>query len=270
MTRNPSAPRPIASHFETARLDVSYETRFTAFLDILGWKALVCQSEHDSDLMARMAKIIEFSADMENHRKRVTPLTGDADYYARFSQFSDSIIISRPSTQFISMFILDVLNFQATALYLGFLVRGAITVGSLHHSDNVVFGPALVEAYRLESECAIYPRVIVDDKFLSFLKKKHNSGLGGFIKKDVDGLRFINFLKIQFERSYSYNYMSLDQIWGYFRELGVFYRGEPRVLAKIDWLCSYWNGLIDEYSPTGLQKLPLRSAEQISLLDRTT
>ena len=47
----------------------------------------------------------------------------------------------------------------------GILLRGGITVGQLCHKDNIVYGPAMVEAYELESKSAIYPRVIVSEKF---------------------------------------------------------------------------------------------------------
>ena len=46
-------------------------------------------------------------------------------------------------------------------LHMGFLTRGAIVVGDLYHRDNIIFGPALVEAHTIESREAFYPRVIV-------------------------------------------------------------------------------------------------------------
>lgn len=43
-------------------------------------------------------------------------------------------------------------------LQLGFLTRGGITIGPVHHRDNIIFGPALIEAVALEKE-AHYPRI---------------------------------------------------------------------------------------------------------------
>jgi hypothetical protein len=54
-------------------------------------------------------------------------------------------------------------------LQYGFLTRGGIAVGQLHHRQNVVFGPALVEAVNLERE-AIYPRLICSPGLLAHLK----------------------------------------------------------------------------------------------------
>lgn len=52
----------------------------------------------------------------------------------------------------------------------GFLVRGAITVGKLYHTDGVIFGPALVQAFELEKQ-AKYPRVIVSNEIINSLQK---------------------------------------------------------------------------------------------------
>jgi hypothetical protein len=44
----------------------------------------------------------------------------------------------------------------------GFWIRGAVTVGLIHHDEHIVFGPALNRAYELESKVAIYPRILID------------------------------------------------------------------------------------------------------------
>nr|WP_317187917.1 hypothetical protein [Acinetobacter gerneri] len=44
------------------------------------------------------------------------------------------------------------------------LLRGALTIGEIYHDENMVFGPAMVEAYELESKVAEFPRIILHDK----------------------------------------------------------------------------------------------------------
>jgi hypothetical protein len=51
---------------------------------------------------------------------------------------------------------------QVIASWSGLLIRGAITIGDIVHDDSIVFGPALNRAYELESQQAIYPRIILD------------------------------------------------------------------------------------------------------------
>src|SRR5580658_7830841 len=55
------------------------------------------------------------------------------------------------------------------ALRLGFLIRGAATIGKLYHSQGVVFGEALIEAVQLEKRTAVYPRVILSAAVMSTL-----------------------------------------------------------------------------------------------------
>ncbi|WP_331701786.1 hypothetical protein [Paenibacillus sp. IITD108] len=46
------------------------------------------------------------------------------------------------------------------------MMRGGITYGKLYHSDGIVYGLAMIDAYNLESKCAIYPRVVVNGSAL--------------------------------------------------------------------------------------------------------
>jgi len=43
----------------------------------------------------------------------------------------------------------------------GLLIRGAIAKGPLHHVGSVMFGPAFLDAYRIERDIAKYPRIIL-------------------------------------------------------------------------------------------------------------
>jgi hypothetical protein len=74
------------------------------------------------------------------------------------------------------------------ALDIGVLVRGGITIGKLHHSCGVVFGEALVDAYRLESRVAIYPRVAVSSRIYSRLSNRDR------IERDTDGIVYLKYL----------------------------------------------------------------------------
>jgi hypothetical protein len=74
------------------------------------------------------------------------------------------------------------------ALDIGMLVRGGMTIGKLHHSGSVVFGGALVDAYRLESRVAIYPRVAVSSRIYSRLSNRDR------IAQDTDGIWYLKYL----------------------------------------------------------------------------
>jgi len=78
-----------------------------------------------------------------------------------------------------------VAQLAARALRLELLVRGGICRGQLVHNADFILGPALIEAYRLESQTAIYPRIIVssslhegdENLFPSLLRVDQRDGL---------------------------------------------------------------------------------------------
>lgn len=69
------------------------------------------------------------------------------------------------------------------------LIRGAITKGNLivNESLNTLLGPAVNETYILESQIAIYPRIIISDKII-------DCELKNYFKEDSDGIYFFDFL----------------------------------------------------------------------------
>ena len=56
------------------------------------------------------------------------------------------------------------------------ILRGGIALGRLIHEEGgALFGPAMNEAYSLESKLAIYPRVVIADNAYNLLSKSSES-----------------------------------------------------------------------------------------------
>jgi hypothetical protein len=81
-----------------------------------------------------------------------------------------------------------VISTARRALDLGMLVRGGVTIGKLYHLGGVVFGEALVDAYRLESRVAIYPRIAVSSRIYSRLPNRDRTA------QDTDGIWYLKYL----------------------------------------------------------------------------
>ena len=60
-------------------------------------------------------------------------------------------------------------NVYNKTLQLGYLARGAITIGDLCENQTFVYGKALVEAVEMEEKLAIYPRIIAKKEIRDFL-----------------------------------------------------------------------------------------------------
>lgn len=54
-------------------------------------------------------------------------------------------------------------------------VRGAMVIGNFHASNEYVFGSGLIDAYLLETDKAVYPRIIIDDSVLKYLDREYLS-----------------------------------------------------------------------------------------------
>ena len=85
----------------------------------------------------------------------------------------------------------------------GFFARGAISIGPHHVHDGMVFGPALVEAYRLESQRALTPRVILSPEACKILRADmkevtapDETTQADLLRVDQDGIVFIDYLKV--------------------------------------------------------------------------
>jgi hypothetical protein len=75
----------------------------------------------------------------------------------------------------------------------GVFIRGGITIGELIHQDSgIIMGPALIDAYELEKNCAIYPRIVLSDKLINKLtypikQKKDRYPYHQYISRFEDG-----------------------------------------------------------------------------------
>jgi hypothetical protein len=99
--------------------------------------------------------------------------------------FSDNYVLSMPA-EFAIRILLSAAALRIKLLQLGFLTRGGVTVGQMYHIDNVVFGPALIEAVALEKE-AHYPRLLCSDGLLA-----HVADAERYVIEDQLGRKIVN------------------------------------------------------------------------------
>ena len=88
----------------------------------------------------------------------------------------------------------------------GFFVRGALTLGPLCVTDEIIFGTALIESYQLESKASIVPRVVVTEPVVNAIaaqvRLSGNQSPGSqeeLLCRDIDGWWFVNYLQAAVE-----------------------------------------------------------------------
>jgi hypothetical protein len=249
-----------------------YETRIAAFIDILGLSDHLLGSGGSkfaenvvtiiSEALAKEVKLSVRLPHIKAKYKVQARFPGwheeRNDVDCRISSISDSIVISLPEmvirhgtaqNRIFSILVCleTVFHLQRQLLQLGILTRGGISCGRLHHADNIVIGDALVSAYRLENQSAIFPRVIIAPSVQKImLSEKRNIQGSSFqreriaacFSQDHDGMYFVDYLGVDL--------LTQESDWAKrLRRIELFVRHELieiqdlRIKQKFYWLRSY-------------------------------
>jgi hypothetical protein len=132
-----------------------YETRYCAFLDILGFSDLIGNIRKDDTGFEIVRDLLR-----KIHEPSKYDTAGTADF--RATTVSDAIALSSSfSANGLSVLVDTICRLVLGALEEGYFMRGGLCRGLLYHDNDMVFGEAFIKAYRIESSVARYPRIMV-------------------------------------------------------------------------------------------------------------
>ena len=186
----------------TAMKEVTYSKKIFAFLDILGFGPMVDESRRNPELVSRIARILSRSGEIARSalNAKLTVLRVDLKNYVHRS-FSDTSVICCPyyshhDFSFVSTWIMmyQYLMWKEWRVF----IRGAVVYGDSYLDENIVFGPALIDAYHLESceKQAIWPRVIIDQSMLDRITEKERTrDFYEFLRQNGDNLVYLDYLR---------------------------------------------------------------------------
>jgi hypothetical protein len=158
---------------------------FVAFLDILGFSEMVKRDCHSGGLPPTFLPLL---SDALSQTRKLNVAEG-----IRLVQFSDSIVLSLPyqrNRDTFCGFLKTISSLQHMLFERQILCRGGVAHGKHSESDEIYFSQALVEAYRIESQLAQNPRIVVSFDLLELFEP---AGLP--LITDKDGLTFVDFLR---------------------------------------------------------------------------
>lgn len=166
------------------REKVYTEEYYVASIDLLGVKNII-KSDADDINLNRIKSIY-------NSWPRIL----NDGYYQnmKIRFFSDNLVIAlQTNKEGAADKILETIAWLCSHfLRCGYKPRGGVTKGQFFVDDTFVWGPALVDAYLLESKDAIYPRIIIDESVISDTGKHLADWM---ICEDEDGKLCLNYLK---------------------------------------------------------------------------
>ena len=211
-----------------------YQERCCAFVDFLGFKELV-KNKNPEDIYKIIWELSDFN---QAGRK---DLSGDMEYQA----FSDNIFINTPSTsEGLIALIVQVRWLTLTALEKGAFIRGGITIGNISQNEqnSILFGPALIEAYELESKIALYPRIILSKSAVSLLKENYKDQIiEQQICQSQDGVWYIHLFNDSLQDVYGDWQKTFKPIIERALKENI---DNPNVFKKIRWFAEYYNCLL--------------------------
>lgn len=225
-----------------------YSLRYVAFLDVLGFKEIIRSNNSEwvktniYDEARRMD--ILFKTGLYS---RVLPETSYREL--EFVFISDSFIISIPTTVERSLEVLIVSCLLLQQFFIKakrpILLRGGISKGEFYHFKEITFGPALVDAYLLEKNKSIYPRIVIDE---ALQVPELCTGKDNFARVccsvDQDGQQYIDYLKmiVAFQKEDCGDLLRIRD----FISNGVrIFAHDERTLDKYKWLAIRFNSALE-------------------------
>lgn len=148
----------------------NYEDMIVIFLDILGSKEM-SSFEEKFKIHRIFHESVKLSQDLQDtkgkeHVVYTRKLFSFSDCAYVFYKYKSDVGESRKDLN--KLFQVALLNTALMTLRLlneGYLVRGGVTYGSAYFDELSFFGPAVEDAYLLESKKAVMPRILIDQRF---------------------------------------------------------------------------------------------------------
>jgi hypothetical protein len=155
----------------------------------------------------------------------------------------------------------------------GFFIRGAIVKHHLYHDDKMVFGNALIQAYRIETSVVRFPRVMVTRSVVQDITAIDDKTASVLLRRSDDGPMFVHVLRaIEMEMlavDYGKGKPRLrfdDQKFGgkLDRYVVIAERiqrrfdeatDNPNHFEKAKWFANYWNDTIQEWNIEGFKRI---------------
>lgn len=255
-----------------------YKDCYVAFLDILGFKEFCKDERSDCAIIKALFDDTELIVSKYNKTFAKLVISQDTIDNSQLMIMSDSIVISAPNSDEGLLSILYQGAFiQNMLLKFGLLVRGGIARGKFFQYKRIMFGPAMIQAYEIESD-AKFPRVVLSDDIIDRLKEKGFFKTGNIqkylsfdddsiqiqiellIKQDNDKKYFLNYLS-PFETIKIYNDEDLKNNIEKTITKGLKAQ-DTKVKKKYEWFNTYYNKSITLLEP------PKLSSEEIDEIAR--
>lgn len=217
-------------------MEQKYKTTLAAvaFIDVLGSSKAIKNNANESSNAIHIAydeTIVQFKKYHSEHMNE-----------PKVDIFSDNIILSNEIVEgkeeraFLSIIFFSAL-LQMNMWINNLLVRGGISCGDFFSDERMIWGNALIQAYKLEGQIAIYPRIIVEPEIAEIIKSIMKPEKGKLLCEDFDGIYFVDPFGINQKEQGLY---LIDQ---FINDNAIRLRNSQKdlkIYQKINWLQQYF------------------------------
>lgn len=176
-------------------VDVQYTKYYVAFLDILGFKNLVNGPE------ATCQSILSIYQGFDVMQKTYFGNDYGEAQDVKMKVMSDSICLyieaDKPNALWSLISFCTVFQYDLLTIPQHIFVRGGIALGDMFVENDIVFGPALTQAYLLEEKNAKVPRIIILKETLEYGKKQADKDAADLMEistfRDDDAFYVLNY-----------------------------------------------------------------------------
>ncbi|MCL2623080.1 MAG: hypothetical protein FWD31_05365 [Planctomycetaceae bacterium] len=171
--------------------ELELKPHLICYIDILGYEEKM-KELGENEFLEILTNVYQKAIDI------ITVSIPELQQY-EYRIFSDNLVFctKKPEngdelTNMLFLFIFVAYVLQTTFIKHEIFIRGSITEGQFYVDTNYVYGKGLIDAYKLENEVALYPRIVLDQKLnIHGVKQKYSSSI--FHLCD-DGYDMINYL----------------------------------------------------------------------------
>jgi hypothetical protein len=247
-----------------------YEPTLLTYFDVLGFREMVKTLDADSisEILGRFNRLSN-------------PGIAESQYWGQqFHNFSDLAVRTVPIRRRKNMpneqgllywELLDLAFIQAELIEKEILIRGAVTVGDICMERGLIFGPALIRAYELESKVATYPRIVIDGMVFERLEDMpelrmqaadQRAALHGVLTQDGDNVWFVDYLKVKDQEMISDRLGYLNYLLRHQNVVAKFLSSDTMlsdVSAKHGWIAHYHNLTVAKLDPAILRQFNMHT-----------
>ncbi|WCN36483.1 hypothetical protein [Aneurinibacillus uraniidurans] len=282
--------------------NVALENSYCLFLDLLGFSQEIIDNSNNATSqnhlirliqaiekgMSRFSETDDYSLKLFTDNivigipfKKLTEIAAwcPEDEVNSYSGYASGDVLSEIYEDYFNKIVEQVIYYQLTMILEGFFVRGGWDYGKLYMDSKIVYGKPLISAYKLESDYAKYPRIVLGERIIEMIDRMiynkevlapfpynrefdicGNSTIP-YVLKGEEGIYFVNYLfSVINLADNTYDIDKLLQHKEIIQNKITLFKSNERILSKYCWSAFYHNRFCELFIQT---KMGIKDIEHL-------